>query len=383
MEFWAELSGVQLSDSADEPTWIQALPLNEYTHPLHGKIKITPERAQRFADNVKANVRGQELDIDYDHKAKRDDAAGWVKDAEARLNETDPKKNGLWLAVSWTQEARQKIKDKAYRYFSSEFKDEWTHPSTNATFKDVLFGGGLTNRPFLKDILPINLSELTEENPKEGSTVSKELKDKLELPETATDEEVLAAVSKLQENSASTEETPKPDEADKQPAELSEGEQELKKLAETDPIVKLLLDERDAAKARDEETRRELAEIRKGQTKRSTEIRLSEITKDAKYTLPPAVIEEVTSLSEDDSLTATQLSDKMFDILGTIAKSGVVELGERGKAKKPDTDATKRLDDAIKQHMKDNNVDYAKALSEVTTADPSLYENYHNELIEA
>jgi hypothetical protein len=45
----------------------------EYDHPIHGKIKFTTERLHTFAQNVKNKVRGTDLDIDYDHKAKTDE----------------------------------------------------------------------------------------------------------------------------------------------------------------------------------------------------------------------------------------------------------------------------------------------------------------------
>ena len=111
-------------------SWIQAMPLGKYNHPVYGEIDITPERVQQFAANVAANVRGQELDIDYDHKEYGGDAAGWVKSAEARLNESDPRHNGLWVLVEWVHDAYEKIKKGAYKYFSPEFEDEWKHPVT-------------------------------------------------------------------------------------------------------------------------------------------------------------------------------------------------------------------------------------------------------------
>lgn len=158
--YMTELSGIELSDTATggATSWIQAMPLGKYTHPFFGEIDFTPERLQRFADSVANNVRMTQLDIDYDHKMFTAEAAGWVQQAEFRPNE------GLYLLVEWTKEAVQKIKDKVYKYFSPEFSDAWTNPKTGATYKDVLFGGGITNRPFLKDILPINLSELIKES---------------------------------------------------------------------------------------------------------------------------------------------------------------------------------------------------------------------------
>src|SRR5262245_40041905 len=117
--YWIDLRGKYLEDNG--VTWLQALPIGQYKHPLYGALDVTPDRAQRFAQNVKDGIRGTELDIDYDHKAHSGKAAGWVRDAEARSD-------GLWLAVEWTEPARSAIMQGEYRYFSPEYVDSWTHP---------------------------------------------------------------------------------------------------------------------------------------------------------------------------------------------------------------------------------------------------------------
>lgn len=148
--YFVDLRGLSLTEGS--ATWIQAMPLGTYDHPMYGKIQFTHERILRFAQSVKDRVRTTDLDIDYDHKQYNGEAAGWVRDAEARTD-------GLWLLVEWTKTAYTKIKEGAYKYFSPEFYDEWQHPKTKVKHKDVLFGGGITNRPHIRDILPINLSE--------------------------------------------------------------------------------------------------------------------------------------------------------------------------------------------------------------------------------
>jgi phage I-like protein len=160
--YYADLRGLQFSEA--NKSWITAMRVGEYQHPMHGTISFTPDRLKRFADSVKNKVRGIALDIDYDHKAdptKGNEAAGWVEDAKV---EGDT----LYLLVDWTKSAVEKIKEKAYRYFSPEFQDEW-QDSTGVTHRDVLFGGGITNRPFLKDLLPVNLNELTFAEQKKGT----------------------------------------------------------------------------------------------------------------------------------------------------------------------------------------------------------------------
>jgi hypothetical protein len=137
-------------------SWLHTMNFGTYNHPKWGRIEFNPDRLTRFAQNIKAKVRGVDLAIDYEHMndpSRGNKAAGWVKDAEVR-------DNGLWVAVEWTPEGWKSVQDKEFRYLSPEFQDEWTHDGTGEVHKDVLFGAALTNRPFLKDLLPITMSEV-------------------------------------------------------------------------------------------------------------------------------------------------------------------------------------------------------------------------------
>jgi phage I-like protein len=346
--YWVDLFGITMSNEGT--TWIQAMPLGTYQHPIHGTIDITTDRVQRFAANVNANVRGQDLDIDYDHKDKSGEAAGWVRKAEARSD-------GLWLAVEWTKAAAQKIKDKAYRYFSPEFVDEWKHPKSEQMFQDVLFGGGITNRPFLKDILPINMSELlAEPKPTGGTSMDpKLLRELLGLREDATDADVTAAIKKLRETPAPP--TPPTDEA-------------LKQLAESNPVIKQLM-ETQALQAK------QLAETQ-------TALRLSEITtgiaslstgKD--WAFPAVMLNELPAAMVQMPKT---LSDKLIEILGKVAETGLVQLKEKGRTRpgkgESDSDAVKTFTDKIAKAMTDLKMDYADAVSHISLTEPDSFEAY-------
>jgi hypothetical protein len=368
--YLVDLSTVRL-DEATSSSWIQAMPLGEYEHPVYGTIRIDQERVQRFAQNVQANVRGQELDIDYDHKAKRDDAAGWVKNAEARPD-------GLWVLVEWTKEAFGKLKDKAYRYFSPEFVDEWEHPSTKQKFDDVLFGGGLTNRPFLKGILPINMSELgleSGEPPAEGGSMTKEQKALLGLPEDATDEQVNAKLGELVKP-PETVEPPKPVEPEKVPVPVaaSEGLSDVLKLAEghQDPVVKGLAE---YIKQQDTKLAEQGASLRLAET--TVKVRqLNETAKTKKFAFPPVVTDALT-----EALVALpkSLGEKVYGAFEALAKTGVVQLGEtdvtpgeRGDA----GDAVKRFTDAANALAQKESLSFADAASKVAASDPQLFSEY-------
>src|SRR5258706_5286249 len=152
--YLVDVSGLTLNETnGTDASWVHALPIGSYKHPIYGTIDITADRAKSFADSVTSKVLGTvEPSINYVHD-NSNVAAGWVKNAEARSD-------GVWLFVEWVKDAAQAIKDKKWRYFSSEFEDEWTD-TQGVKHKDVIRGGALTNRPFMKNLVPINLSEAT------------------------------------------------------------------------------------------------------------------------------------------------------------------------------------------------------------------------------
>lgn len=142
----------------DNVRWVQAFPYDSWGHPVYGTTTVTPEIGQQYVQNFRDNVRGQDLAINYNHgedKAKGDKAAGWIKDVAARPD-------GVFFKVEFTPTAVEELKNGEWRYFSSEVYDEWTNPHSNETFQYVVSGGALTNKPWVKGMLPINFSEVAD-----------------------------------------------------------------------------------------------------------------------------------------------------------------------------------------------------------------------------
>src|SRR5438552_1755434 len=242
-----DLSTVQL-DETDQGTigsWIHALPVGDYTHPVYGKLSMTLDKISRFAENVKNKVRGIDPSINISHgipgTTGDGEAAGWVKDAEAR-------ETGLWLFVDWVKSAAEAIKEKKWRYFSGEFQDKWTDPN-GKQHQDVLFGGALTNRPYMKNLLPINLSEASVDyafglvdaitTAKKEVVQDMDLKrmcELLGLPADSTEEQAFAklgeAIKGIQPPSVDPDKAKKPEVPKYTPS------QELKQLAEENPMAK-------------------------------------------------------------------------------------------------------------------------------------------------
>lgn len=376
--YLVDLTGVTFSES-DNTGWVHALPIGTYQHPVYGKMPITAEKIRAFAENVKARVRGIDPSINYMHGPGGSngdgEAAGWVKDADARPD-------GLWLFVEWVAEAAQKIKDKKFRYFSAEYHDKWTD-ATGKSFNDVLFGGALTNRPYMKNLLPINLSETTvesmlefaevlakgkvqlaENTPKEGEDVDlKKFAVALGLPAETTESELLTKLSELggakKPEGTKTPEVPV--------VQLSE---DLRKLSDENPMVKALIETVDAqnkalnefkVSLREQDVNRRLAEFDK------SKIVLTSKAKDLVYDLAMEI--------------PIELSDRFWEILETMRNSSslMVELGERagtsvryGRAKAP---ADQFMEEANKI-AQDTKVTLSEAMNTVASGNPALYDAY-------
>lgn len=407
--YWSDVTGTQLADDAGHQ-WVHALPIGEYDHPIYGKLKFTPERIRKFADSVTLKVRGIDPDIDYDHKldsSKGKKAAGWVKGAEAR-------DDGLWLFVEWTPEAASSIHSKEYRYFSAEFANEWEDGKGNK-FTDVVLGGGLTNRPFVKDLVPINFSEVMDDTSnKENEMDRKQLIKLLSLSDDATDEQIEQAIKDkgsspdLSEYTVTVDKDGKVTAKDKDgkevdigvskvdlpKAEGKEGEggqgegkgeeaaaqAELAALAEKNPAVAKMLTEHQALKE-------DVTTLKTATRLSEVTTQLSELGKDHKRVLPPVVQNK---LREVMVQLPKQLSDDLADAMVELMKVGTVELGERTANGKDGTKGSgdgsavtqflSEVDRIQKQHKEehDEKLSFRDAVDEVCLNDPALYERYQD-----
>lgn len=141
--------------------------------------------------------RGLDMVIDYEHQTEGGDyaspdgkapAAGWVKSLENRGAD------GLWANVEWTETARELLERREYRYYSPVF-----FVSKEGRRLAELLRLALTNAPRLDWIRPIVAKN---GNPPTRSHPMKELlillAKKLNLPETSTQDQVLAKLSELQ-----------------------------------------------------------------------------------------------------------------------------------------------------------------------------------------
>lgn len=173
------------------PNRVQILKTGNFNHPKFGNFEITTQTLSEMIANFKNRVRGIDLSFDYFHDSDKE-ASAWVGDLELSEDGTQ-----LWATnVDWTPKARQKLAERELRYFSPDFAFQWTDPETGNIFKNVLFGGALTNRPFLKEMQAIVADELKGEKMTELEKALAKVKE-LEAANVKLSEDYGAAQAKL------------------------------------------------------------------------------------------------------------------------------------------------------------------------------------------
>ena len=167
------------SDGA--PVWVHLLPA--------AKIKGKDGRSFVLADPqaviAASKPAATDLPIDYEHQiddpAKRADgpipAAGWIKELEARPD-------GIWGKVEWTEQARNMIEAREYRYLSPVLMYE---TETKAVRR--IIGAALVHRPNL---------ELTALSSEQSGTALASFAKALGLPADAGAADILTAINASQ-----------------------------------------------------------------------------------------------------------------------------------------------------------------------------------------
>ena len=377
--FLVDASSLELSEEADKTSgWVHALPVGTYKHPVYGDMAFDADKISAFAENVKTKVRGIDPSINYIHGVAQTggdgEAAGWVKDAEARPD-------GLWVFVEWIKDAAQAIKDKKWKYFSAELHDKWKD-ATGKEHRNVLFGGALTNRPYMKNLLPINLSENTIDAALElAGTITqaradqmkgkdmdlKKLNELLGLPADSPEETTLAKLAELKTSKVETPPATKP----VVPA-VSVSE-ELKTLSEDNPLVKALLDTVDAQQ-------KALTDFQVSLRESDVNAKLAEFDK-SKIVLTPQAKDIVHDLAME---LPTELAEKFWHLLTLMRSSSgmLVELGERagvtpryGRSK---DNKSLFMDEVarVRAEVGADKVSLTEAMDQVARANPALYEGY-------
>jgi phage I-like protein len=373
--FVTDLKGIELSEN-DNSAWVQALPMGTYKHPVFGKMVFDATTLSEFQANWANGVRGQDLDIDIEHKQFSSEAVGWVADVKVELNDPNPKNRGLWYKIDWNEIGLDKLTKKAYRYFSSDYFNQWTDP-TGKSHRNVLNGGGLTNRPYLKGMKPIVLSEDDERLQMNREALEK-LANSLGIAFTAdtTDADLQSLVEAGAIASDSDSGTDSADSDATQDESSTDDAELVAQLSEKDlknPAIQALLSER-------RQTAERIARLEQANKLSEINRQLGELG-GGNFVVIPKVIDQVRAVM----LSSDEVTGKsVIDIVTAMAdKNAVRILGEIGSSERKDSiggsnDANTLSDfeAAARKLSEDNKMSYLDAMDQIASDQPELYTAY-------
>lgn len=173
--------------------WIHLMPVGHWEEfrgggPGYGEpMDITAEHIAQMAANFAAYLNPVLFDYEHESCWGNTRAAGWIVEVAA-------KEDGLWGRVEWTAKAQEEILGGEYRYCSPMWDFNYQDPKSGERVGARLHSTALTNTPFFEQGLEQKLAA--------KEMVMDELKQiaaALGLAETATLEEILAAITKLKE----------------------------------------------------------------------------------------------------------------------------------------------------------------------------------------
>jgi len=171
------------------PPFVQLLPYG-YHKTEKGDFLVDEEAVV----DILAYYSSREVDpvIDYEHQTltgKEAPAAAWIKGMESRGAA------GIWSPVRWCPRAKGMVESGEYRYLSPVFMKD---PVTNRV--KYILHAALTNTPCIDGMTPIvNKSETggNAEHSKEELITMKNIAEALGLAATATETEVMGAITAL------------------------------------------------------------------------------------------------------------------------------------------------------------------------------------------
>lgn len=154
---------IKLSDRDSKGrTVIEILRTGNYKHPQYGDFTITDRTLNDIINNFNKRVLDRDVSFDFNHESDLP-AAAWAQElSTTRRGFATGQQTVLLAHVDWTKRGEEAVKNGDYRYFSSEFVDNFINKETSEEYGTTLKGGGLTNRPWIPGLRPIELSEQRE-----------------------------------------------------------------------------------------------------------------------------------------------------------------------------------------------------------------------------
>lgn len=142
---------IELADGARQ-TWVTITRTGDFSDPRYGDFKITSTHLEQMVSNFNARVLGQDVFLDVAHRPN-DGAAGKF----LKLAIENGRLRGL---VEWTDFGIDAVRKRGFSYLSAEYHENWKDNEKQLAHGCVLLGAGLTTRPVIKHLDPVQLAEV-------------------------------------------------------------------------------------------------------------------------------------------------------------------------------------------------------------------------------
>lgn len=401
--------------------WIQLYPFDEWDHPIYGKTTIDLAVATQLKENFDAKVKDAHVFTDYEHgmdKAKGNKASG-------ELVKVDVRDDGLWGCVEFTADAKKEIEAGEWNYWSTSHYDTWTHPQSKESFSYVLDGGGLTNKPWVKGMIPLNFSEVLvlevenevapEEFQEPGTGIidpnvnpDDSYPNRADTPEAGEDGSIPsrpvtgapegsvmddAAIAALREALGLDEDadlvahiTAMHEELEPL-RELKKQQSEKKAFAETYPAEFARLQKLEE-ESRENYAKRFSESLAARRFSRATDKKDDEgnaVMESTSVGLSAKAIDEITSLVKEFGENTATL-EGFSNVLDSILDSGIVDYGNHGSTReavevaepKDGLEGRKMFAEKVNEIMEEDKLDFEDALVEAAKKYPALYESWQS-----
>lgn len=150
IRFLSELPRLTLD--GDRPTtWVTITRTGTFRDPRYGEFEITRQMLSQMVENFDKRTYGQDIFIDVAHEPDGGAAGTIVKLAVEGSK--------LRAQVEWTPHGVDAIRTRGFKYLSADYFENWQDQETQARHGPLLCGAGLTLRPVIKHLDPVQLSE--------------------------------------------------------------------------------------------------------------------------------------------------------------------------------------------------------------------------------
>jgi hypothetical protein len=149
-------------------TRLELLRSGIWNHPWYGAIAFDKKYFMNCVQNFVNDVLHRDISFDAQHMPWFG-AVAWVTKLSVRRRKFFDNKSRWVLTadVEFTKDGEDMIRQKRFKYFSSEVHDNYREQEINGDDNDnsmkeygpTLMGGGVTNRPYISGMLAVELSE--------------------------------------------------------------------------------------------------------------------------------------------------------------------------------------------------------------------------------